>query len=124
MSAAPSWTFPFGATYLGNDRTRFRLWAPNQKNVSVEFDRRTPLIMERQADGWFEAETACESGATYIFRLGTGQAVPDPASRAQAPGPPRCEKEPHTVVQSPVTLRPLNAPTTGQKSAAQRKSPA
>src|SRR5258705_11966003 len=36
----------------------------------------------------------------------------------------RREKEPHTVVQSFFTLRPVNAPATGQKSAAQRKAPA
>jgi maltooligosyltrehalose trehalohydrolase len=83
MNVAYSWTLPFGATYLGNNRTRFRLWAPNQKTVAVEIDRCGPLVMERQADGCFEAEAACEPGASYVYRLGTGQAVPDPASRAQ-----------------------------------------
>jgi maltooligosyltrehalose trehalohydrolase len=84
MSPVFSWTLPFGATYLGDHRTRFRLWAPNQKAVSVEIDGRDPLVMERHADGWFEAEANCAPGASYIYRLGTGRAVPDPASRAQA----------------------------------------
>ena len=30
----------FGATYLGDNRTRFRLWAPGQKAVAVEIEGR------------------------------------------------------------------------------------
>jgi malto-oligosyltrehalose trehalohydrolase len=84
MRAAFTRDFPFGATYLGNSRARFRLWAPNQTTVSVEIDQCGSLVMERQTDGWFEAAAACAPGTSYIYRLGTGQAVPDPASRAQA----------------------------------------
>ena len=73
----------FGATYLGDNRTRFRLWAPGQPRVAVEIDGRQ-LLMTRQPDGWFEAEAQCGPGATYLYRLSTGEAVPDPASRAQA----------------------------------------
>jgi maltooligosyltrehalose trehalohydrolase len=73
----------FGATYLGDDRTRFRLWAPGQPSVAVEIDGRQ-LPMTRQPDGWFEAEAPCGPGARYLYRLSTGEAVPDPASRAQA----------------------------------------
>jgi maltooligosyltrehalose trehalohydrolase len=83
MNTAFSWAGRFGATYLGNGRTRFRLWAPAQKSVGVEIDRQSPLPMERQSDGWFELETACKPAASYFYRLGTGQAVPDSASRAQ-----------------------------------------
>ena len=36
------------------------------------------------ADGWFEVETVCESGTHYSYRLGSGETVPDPASRAQS----------------------------------------
>ena len=73
----------FGATYLGDNRTRFRLWAPNQPHVAVEIEGR-PLPMTRQSDGWFEAEAQCGPGAGYLYRLSTDEAVPDPASRAQA----------------------------------------
>ena len=73
----------FGATYLGDNRTRFRLWAPSQPRVTVEIDGR-PLPMTRQSDGWFEAEGRCGPGASYLYRLSTDEAVPDPASRAQA----------------------------------------
>jgi len=74
----------FGATYRGNGRTHFGLWAPGLQAVGVEIDGRPPLAMTAQADGWFEAEAACAPGATYLYRLPSGQAVPDPASRAQA----------------------------------------
>ena len=55
----------FGATYLGDNRTRFRLWAPGQPGVAIEIDGR-PLAMARQPDGWFEAEAQCGPGASYL----------------------------------------------------------
>ncbi len=84
MSGAFSWPLPFGATYLGAGRTRFRLWAPGQKSVGLTIDGQAPLAMSDPADGWFELETACGPGTPYMFHLGTGPSVPDPASRAQA----------------------------------------
>jgi maltooligosyltrehalose trehalohydrolase len=74
----------FGAQHLGNDRTRFRLWAPGQKAVGVEIDGGAMVPMTALPDGWFQAETMCGPGASYRYRLDTGEAVPDPASRAQA----------------------------------------
>jgi maltooligosyltrehalose trehalohydrolase len=74
----------FGATALANDRTRFQLWAPGVKTVSVEIEGRSPLPMTTLADGWFEAEADCRAGTPYRYRLPSGQAVPDPASRAQS----------------------------------------
>lgn len=74
----------FGATYLGNDRTRFRLWAPREKAVHLEIDAGSPLPMRAEPDGWFELEAGCTPGSSYLYRLDSGQAVPDPASRAQA----------------------------------------
>jgi maltooligosyltrehalose trehalohydrolase len=81
MTEAFARTLPFGATCRG-ERTRFRLWAPAQAEVAVEFDG-DQLPMRRSADGWFEAEVACGRGVAYRYRLGSGLAVPDPASRAQ-----------------------------------------
>ena len=84
MSASFSRALPFGAAYLGNGRTRFRLWAPGQNSVGVEIDRHVPRPMAGDTDGWFELETPCPPGASYVYRLGSGLSVPDPASRAQA----------------------------------------
>ena len=75
---------PFGATLIAPEVTRFRLWAPGQQEVAVEIDGNARVAMTRDAGGWFEAEAACGAGASYRYRLGTGLAVPDPASRAQA----------------------------------------
>ena len=75
---------PFGATLIGDNRTRFRLWAPAQEQVSVEIDGAPPVPMQRLGDGWFEEVASCGAGAAYRYRLQDGLAVPDPASRAQA----------------------------------------
>jgi malto-oligosyltrehalose trehalohydrolase len=74
---------PFGAM-LEAGRARFRLFAPAQNSVFVELEDAPSLPMSRDDDGWFHAEGACKPGAHYRYRLGTGEAVPDPASRAQA----------------------------------------
>jgi len=75
---------PFGATPIAEGRTRFRLWAPAQEQVSVEIEGGELFPMRKLADGWFEAEAPCPAGAPYRYRLRDGLAVPDPASRAQA----------------------------------------
>ncbi len=77
-------SLPFGATLIGRNRTTFRLFAPAQSAVVVEIEGAPPVPMQRRTDGWFEAEAPCGEGARYRFRLETGEAVPDPASRAQA----------------------------------------
>lgn len=74
----------FGATYLGNNRTRFRLWAPGQKKIDLELNGGTLCAMTAQPDGWFDAEIDCAPGDTYLYKLKSGQKVPDPASRQQA----------------------------------------
>jgi malto-oligosyltrehalose trehalohydrolase len=74
----------FGATYLGGDRARFRLWAPAQEKVEIELNGGAMFAMTRQDEGWFEAEIDCAPGDSYFYKLGTGEKVPDPASRAQA----------------------------------------
>ena len=75
---------PFGAKLIEDGRTRFRLWAPRQVQVSLQIEERDPAPMRRLPGGWFEAEAACGAGAPYRYVLGSGLAVPDPASRAQA----------------------------------------
>lgn len=77
---------PFGAT-IEPGGVRFRLWAPDVKTVDLCLDgpmgeRVHP--MTGGADGWFE--TLCEeahAGSRYLYRLPSGQKVPDPASRFQ-----------------------------------------
>ncbi len=75
---------PFGATVLAPACTRFRLFAPAQNAVTIEIEGAASVPMRRDAEGWFEAEARCGAGAHYRYRLGSGEAVPDPAARAQA----------------------------------------
>jgi maltooligosyltrehalose trehalohydrolase len=75
---------PFGASLVGPNLTRFRLWAPAGKHVEVEIEGRSPVMMNDAGDGCFEVEVPCGAGARYRYRLENGLAVPDPASRAQA----------------------------------------
>jgi len=75
---------PFGATVIGENRTRFRLWAPEQREIAVQIEGGARVPMRQSGTGWFEAEAACGAGEAYRYVLGSGLAVPDPASRAQA----------------------------------------
>ena len=83
MSARHAHALPFGATLLGPDRARFRLWAPAQRRVLLELEGAPAQPMRAAAAGWHELEAACSAGARYRFRIEDGRAVPDPASRAQ-----------------------------------------
>jgi maltooligosyltrehalose trehalohydrolase len=91
---------PFGASLIDCDRTAFRLFAPAQSSVSVEIDNAEAVPMRRSPDGWFEAEVACGAGTRYRYRLGSGEVVPDPASRAQSGDVHDC-----SVVIDPSTYR-------------------
>lgn len=76
----------FGPKWLGPDTVRFRLWAPQQSEVSVVVDGR-PHAMTKSARGWFSIEVTSVSGGTlYSFRLENGMTVPDPASHFQPEG--------------------------------------
>ena len=47
MRAMFSRPLPFGATLIGQDRTRFRLWAPAQQSVAVQIEGRNAVPMTR-----------------------------------------------------------------------------
>lgn len=75
----------WGPERIGEGRWRFRLWAPGAETVALELSPLSASVeMARDADGWFSAEANAAPGAHYRFRLPSGLAVPDPASRAQA----------------------------------------
>ncbi|HYC64815.1 MAG TPA: malto-oligosyltrehalose trehalohydrolase, partial [Reyranellaceae bacterium] len=66
---------PFGATWLGDGRTRFRLWAPAQENLLLELGETAPLAMQRAEGGWFEIEVTCPPGTRYRYRLANGLSI-------------------------------------------------
>jgi malto-oligosyltrehalose trehalohydrolase len=49
----------------------------------VEIDGGGIIPMTRQPDGVFEGRVECQPDARYRYRLASGEAIPDPASRAQ-----------------------------------------
>jgi maltooligosyltrehalose trehalohydrolase len=75
---------PFGATLLGDGRTRFRLWAPALREVVLELatpSARAALPMSAAGEGWHQLTCAAPCGTRYAFRVDASIAVPDPASR-------------------------------------------
>jgi maltooligosyltrehalose trehalohydrolase len=77
-----------GAELVAPDKTRFSLWAPSARTVTVEIEGATAVPMSADGDaGWFRAEAPCGAGTRYRYRVqpqtGDEVAVPDPASRAQ-----------------------------------------
>jgi malto-oligosyltrehalose trehalohydrolase len=96
MKAGFAWQLPFGADVQPQRPTRFRLWAPDQPEVALELERGEPLPMQRGDGGWFSLDADVAAGARYRYRLGSGGAVPDPASRSQPDGVdgPSCVVDP------------------------------
>ncbi|RUR55085.1 malto-oligosyltrehalose trehalohydrolase [Vreelandella populi] len=79
----------FGAQVIGEEQTRFALWAPDAQRVDVEVEDLPSATMVKADDGCLTAEIACGHGARYRYRIfgdddDEGSLIPDPAARAQA----------------------------------------
>jgi maltooligosyltrehalose trehalohydrolase len=81
---AYEWRLSFGANLIEPGRTRFRIWAPAQRTMSVAIEGLPPVPMAANDGGWFTAEVDCGAGARYRYVLEDGTRVPDPAARAQS----------------------------------------
>ncbi|MGP1394692.1 MAG: malto-oligosyltrehalose trehalohydrolase [Inquilinaceae bacterium] len=80
---------PFGAEVRADGSTRFRLWAPARKSVSVVLDAgggERVAAMTPRDDGWFEHVDAAPAGTRYLYQFDDGMRVADPASRFQPDG--------------------------------------
>jgi maltooligosyltrehalose trehalohydrolase len=82
-----------GAAFIGRQRCRFEVWAPNAENVDIVLpgsrERRT--AMSRKEGGYFTAVlNDVSAGTRYFYRLqyadATARDRPDPASRYQPEG--------------------------------------
>lgn len=80
-STLHSWSH--GAVMLDSEHTRFALWAPDAREVSVALADGRSLPMRPEADGWFVIQARCPAGSRYRFTIDRQIQVPDPASRAQ-----------------------------------------
>lgn len=77
-------SMPWGAEIQRDGRTRFRLWAATQPQLAVALDDGPPRSMEAVGSGWHELTTdQAPPGTHYLYVLGDGTRVPDPASRWQ-----------------------------------------
>ena len=78
---------PFGAELVAGDRVRFRLWAPDAKNVDLHLEQEADGVtmpMTAEAAGWFTLTTdQATTGSRYRYRINGDLNVPDPASRFQ-----------------------------------------
>src|SRR6266850_6288866 len=78
-----------GAVWLGDNRCRFRVWAPLSESMHVHIvgpkDRVIP--MEARDAGYHQATIdGAAPGTRYKYRLAKGKELPDPASRYQPEG--------------------------------------
>ena len=78
-----------GATYLGDQRWHFRVWAPFRKRVDLHVfgpnDRLVPLT--KAGRGYYEADAEISArDARYAYRLDDQTERPDPCSRFQPEG--------------------------------------
>jgi maltooligosyltrehalose trehalohydrolase len=96
----------------------FRVWAPEHKAVEVilyQGDSERPYPLHRENTGYFSALVRdAAAGARYKFRLDSGNAYPDPASRFQPDGPHHASQviDPSTFKWTDSSWR--GVPPTGQ----------
>lgn len=78
--------YPVGAEIVKGG-TSFRVWAPARAKMEVVLESGTAKL-ERESGGYFSGIVpGVGAGFLYRFRLGDGEAFPDPASRFQPEGP-------------------------------------
>ncbi len=78
-----------GATYLGNRRCRFLVWAPFADKVEVRLTAPDERVLSLERDGKGYHRTIVENvtpGSLYFYRLNGKTEHPDPASRFQPQG--------------------------------------
>jgi maltooligosyltrehalose trehalohydrolase len=88
-----------GATYLGNGRCRFLVWAPLCRTVDIHLVHPQERLLPLQQDARGYYQTVIEGvnpGSLYFYRLDGTRARPDPASQLR----PRGVHGPSQVVDS------------------------
>lgn len=78
-----------GASYLGDGRTGFLLWAPRLSRVELKLIGAGERLhaMENAGDGYFLAQIDdVVPGTRYLYELNGSKQRPDPASRSQPQG--------------------------------------
>jgi maltooligosyltrehalose trehalohydrolase len=86
MATAESWRLSYGATPLGDQGVRFRVWAPDVSSLSLQLGQRPPLPMIRDGEDFMLEVSGAKPGDTYSFLFEDGRLRPDPVSRSQPNG--------------------------------------
>lgn len=82
-----TWEPTLGAIHHENQRCRFRVWAPNVRQVEVNLCGSRLVPLRPGEHGYFEATVeGVEPGTRYLYRLDGGEERPDPASCFQPEG--------------------------------------
>jgi len=78
-----------GSKYLGNDRCRFTVWAPEKKKMVLHIVHPTEqkINMQKDEEGYFSVEVATPVGTKYFYVIDDAEnGTPDPASQFQPEG--------------------------------------
>ena len=78
-----------GATWLGDGKCRFRVWAPKAERVDVRITapvERTEALVPQPGGYHAGVLSGIEPGTLYFYSLEGGPGRPDPASRHQPDG--------------------------------------
>jgi len=78
-----------GATYLGDRRCQFVVWAPDRQRVEVQLlaEPQRKIAMEALRGGYWQCwATGVSPGDRYLFCLDDAEIRPDPASQGQPDG--------------------------------------
>jgi maltooligosyltrehalose trehalohydrolase len=79
------WERPLGATPLDDDVVEFRVWALGRDDVGVRVGDREHALAHA-GYGVHEGRVPARAGDDYVYVLGGGEPLPDPATRHQPEG--------------------------------------
>jgi maltooligosyltrehalose trehalohydrolase len=78
-----------GATYIGNDKCRFTVWAPEKQKMKLHIVHPSEHKIEMQKDdeGYFTTEVRTPAGTRYLYIIDDAEkGSPDPCSQYQPEG--------------------------------------
>jgi maltooligosyltrehalose trehalohydrolase len=86
MQNGAPWRLSHGATWLGNEGVRFRVWAPELSSLSLQLSQGPAIAMHRDGEDFELLAPDAQPGDDYSFLFEDGRLRPDPVSRFQPHG--------------------------------------
>jgi len=78
-----------GAAYLGNNRCRFTVWAPEKQKMTLHIVQpvEQKVTMQKNEEGYFNIEVDTPAGTRYLYIIDEAEkGLPDPAAQFQPEG--------------------------------------